>query len=333
MKTTTFLPLLLSLPMSLTACLGGSTSSVAEGEDQDIAELSASALPAVPARHAIILAHGFNASSTNQWSFFNVADTLRKAGNTVYVADVPPYSSVAVRAAHLSGFVDDALADGAEKVNIIAHSMGGLDARYLISSLGYGDVVASLTSISTPHQGSAVADVALDLLPSLGSADDAIDDLASLWGLTFSDVAGDSDVRAALSALAEASAPAFNRDNPDDPRVFYQSWAGVSSVGGISNPADRFACEGLLFGQGKADKMNAQLVPGAAFVAHGLQLRPNDGMATVEGAKWGQFRGCIRADHLDEVGQIRHTGPDARTGFDHLVFYRDITRDLAARGF
>lgn len=333
MKTTTFLPLLLALPLSLTACLGDSTSSVAEGEDQDAVELGASALPAVPARHAIILAHGFNASSSNQWSFFKVADTLRQAGNTVYVADVPPYSSVEERAVYLSGFVDDALIDGADKVNIVAHSMGGLDARFLISSLGYGDVVASLTTISTPHQGSAVADVALDLLPSLGFAEDAINDLASLWGLTFSDVAGDSDVRAALSALAEASAPAFNDDNPDDPRVFYQSWAGVSSVGGISNPADKRACQGLLPALSKADKMNAQLVPGAALVAHGLELRPNDGMATVESAKWGLFRGCIRADHLDEVGQVKHIGPDARTGFDHLAFYRDVTRDLAARGF
>jgi triacylglycerol lipase len=56
-------------------------------------------------------------------------------------------------------------------------------------------------------------------------------------------------------------------------------------------------------------------------------------MATVESAMWGTFRGCIPADHLDEVGQIRHDAPDAVTGFDHVQFYRDLAHDLAQRGF
>jgi len=74
-------------------------------------------------------------------------------------------------------------------------------------------------------------------------------------------------------------------------------------------------------------------VPGAAFVAHGWELRPNDGMATVESAKWGNFRGCIPADHLDEVGQVGHHGKLRWTGFDHLRFYRNVAFDLAAQGF
>ena len=45
-----------------------------------------------------------------------------------------------------------------EPVNLIAHSMGGLDARYLISRLGMADQVRSLTTISTPHRGSFMAD-------------------------------------------------------------------------------------------------------------------------------------------------------------------------------
>ena len=39
-----------------------------------------------------------------------------------------------------------------EKVNIIAHSKGGLDARYMISKLNMGEYVASLTMISSPHR-------------------------------------------------------------------------------------------------------------------------------------------------------------------------------------
>src|SRR5207249_8887306 len=43
-------------------------------------------------------------------------------------------------------------------VNIVAHSMGGLDARYAISQLGLGGRVASLITIGTPHLGTPLAD-------------------------------------------------------------------------------------------------------------------------------------------------------------------------------
>ena len=70
----------------------------------------------------------------------------------------------------------------------------------------------------------------------------------------------------------------------------------------------------------------------AGLTAHGWHLYPNDGMVRVESAKWGTFHGCIPADHLDEVGYEKE-GPDPRTGFDHLAFYRDVAAGLRARGF
>ena len=57
--------------------------------------------------------------------------------------------------AHVEGVLDR---HRAEKVHIIAHSMGGLDARLMIVELGMADRVASLTTIGTPHYGSPVAD-------------------------------------------------------------------------------------------------------------------------------------------------------------------------------
>ncbi len=285
-------------------------------------------------RFPIVLAHGFDASPTNRWGFNGVAQALEADGHIVEVASVPPYNSPEVRAMFLADHVDAVLErTGAEKVNIIAHSMGGLDTRVLVSGMGYGDRVASVTTISSPHRGTAVADVALGLVP--GAADTAIDALAKAWGRSFSDVAEDTDVRAALSALAEKNAPAFDADYPADGRVFYQSWAGVSSVFGIHNPKDSGACEGkmLVHDGASADKMDPTLVPMAALTAHGTRLLPNDGMATVESAKYGKFQGCIPADHLDEVGQPGDTGADKHTGFDHLRFYRNISFDLAQLGF
>jgi triacylglycerol lipase len=66
------------------------------------------------------------------------------------------------RSADLKAQVTDILkATGAAKVHIIAHSMGGLDARAMIARLGMADKVASLTTIGTPHHGSCFADVKL----------------------------------------------------------------------------------------------------------------------------------------------------------------------------
>ena len=283
-------------------------------------------------RLPVVLHHGFDASPTNRWGFFGVKEALEADGHEVFVTSVAPYNGVEVRAEQLAEQLDAILAEsGATQVNLLAHSMGGLDCRYLIATLGYGDRVASLTMISSPHQGSPVADLALGLLPE--KADNAVNALASAWGRRFSDFAEDSDLRAALAGISEERAPSFNTDNPDDTQVHYQSWAGVSSALGIWNPRDASACEGKSeVHDGFADVMDTTLLPMAAVVG-GISLRPNDGMVSVESAKRGDLRGCIPADHLDEVGQVADVGQDPFSGFDHLRFYRNVAFDLAAQGF
>lgn len=288
----------------------------------------------VQAHYPIILTHGFNAGREGSWSFNNVEEALVADGHTVYSAEVPAFASSADRARVLATQIDDVLEQtGAEKVNIVAHSMGGLDSRYAISGLGYGDRVASLTTISSPHRGSAVADVALKLIPGESPAD-VIDGLATIWSSTFNEIETDADVRAALASLSTFEMELFNEEQPNDARVYYQSWAGVSSVFGIDNPKDIELCEGkFLWHEGQSDVMNKLLVPMAAVLAPGFTFTPNDGMATVSSAKWGEFQGCIPADHYDEVGQIDNDGPDPHTGFDHIRFYRNIAYGLAARGY
>lgn len=291
------------------------------------AEIKAATLP-------IVLAHGFDASPSNRWGFYKVPEALIADGHVVYVAEVPPYHSVPTRAEHLAGWIDKALEEtGAAQVNLIAHSMGGLDARYVISAMGYGDRVATLTTISTPHHGSGVADFALKVLP--GVFDEKVNALAALWGRTYSEVSEEADLRAALAAISTDGVAAFNEDWADDERVLYQSWAGVSSVQGLPNTRrEAAACGGLdLRHPGTSDRMHASLVPMAAITAGGFDLTPNDGMVTVESAKWGTFRGCIPADHLDEVGQIKHEGADLDTGFDAVRFYRSVAAELSGWGY
>jgi triacylglycerol lipase len=297
-----------------------------------------------PTQFPIILAHGFNTSTTNFWRFNDVDIALANDGHEVILGSVPPFDTPQVRAGFLADQVDQLLADtGAEKVNLVCFSMGGIDCRFLVSpnGLDYGSKVASLTTLSSPHRGTFVADVATKVLPGTDHSA-AIDALATMFGKTFSEVADDSHVVAALQSMSEAAMVDFNAQIVDADGVFYQSWASFSSVGGLSNPdknAESRACTDaqgkvqMLRNPGTNDRMDALLVPAAAIVAHGTELRPNDGVSTVESAKWGLFRGCIPADHLDVVGQIDDVPPIPQTGYDYLRFFRNLAFDLAARGF
>lgn len=88
--------------------------------------------------------------------FRGVKKTLEEHGARVFACSVPPMASIELRAASLCKSLRELRCPSA---NIIAHSMGGLDARYLISKLGNeSPEIASLTTLSTPHRGSPIAD-------------------------------------------------------------------------------------------------------------------------------------------------------------------------------
>jgi triacylglycerol lipase len=302
-----------------------------------------------PTKYPILLAHGFNTSTTNFWRFNNVDKALRADGHKVALGSVPPFDTPQVRAAFLSQQIDDLMAaTGAHKVNLICFSMGGLDCRYLASPNGLdrGASIASITMISSPNHGSGIADATLGFLPGADHSK-LVDALASMWGLTFSDVAANSHLVAALQAMSERDMPHFNQTTPDAPGVIYESWAGFSHVGGATTSGieqsiakacrDSKGVTRMYRHAGTRDKMDPLLVASAAFVSHFDVLHPssalpNDGVSTVESAKWGTFRGCFPADHLDQVGQVNDGGMDKNTGFDYLNLYRKIAFDLAARG-
>lgn len=295
-----------------------------------------------PTRHPIVLVHGFAGSPTRNSFHADIVKALCRDGHAVYVAAQPPFQGVPDRARTLARLVDSVLAGTATsacgrpgakaaKVNLIAHSMGGLDCRYLVAGLGYGDRVASVLTVSTPHRGSGIADMALGLFAGIDDA--ALNALGEFAGRVVSsaELAKDAQLRAAFESLSEARAGSFNAAVTNDKRVAYQSWAGLSNVAGIPNPLDSGACEGKMLGfRGGFLRhiMHLSLKPIAAVVAHGVQLIPNDALVTVASAKWGTFRGCIPADHADEVGAFGLTWSE----FKYVDFYRVRAFELSASG-
>ncbi|MDX1429700.1 MAG: lipase, partial [Rhodothermales bacterium] len=117
--------------------------------------------PVIRTRHPVVLMHGFGllAGMRRGGHLYNAASYLRMHGVMAYAPNVVPYNTVAVRTGMwLERFTHVLSETGAEKLNLIAHSMGGLDARYLIAQCGLHDRVATLTTIATPHRGTHIAE-------------------------------------------------------------------------------------------------------------------------------------------------------------------------------
>jgi len=133
-----------------------------------------------------------------------IPDALRRDGHVVpEPPQLNPAGSVAERAQDLKNYLQDANRGDVfqKQVHIIAHSMGGLDSRFMISKLGMADRVLSLTTIGTPHHGSPIADIVVsgvdpilnEFMEHLGVDVQAVRDLTTDAGRRFNDEVPDAD--------------------------------------------------------------------------------------------------------------------------------------------
>lgn len=113
-------------------------------------------------QHPIVLVHGHSGfDSVLADYFYGVKSALSGVGATPYTPQVPGWESNEERGEVLLAYVEDLVATtGASKVNLVGHSQGGTTSRYVAAVRP--DLVASVTSIATPHFGSPVADVIKD---------------------------------------------------------------------------------------------------------------------------------------------------------------------------
>lgn len=211
-------------------------------------------------RYPIVLVHGlfgFDAVGAIEY-FRGVRANLERAGLKVHRVKLPMSASTRERAEVLARAIDGI----GEKVNIIAHSMGGIDARYAIRELHLGDRVASLVTIGTPHFGTPIAGLAAATVKRSGVAM-----LAKRLGFTLD----------ALDDLTVEQAREFNRAITDDGRVFY------ASVVTSATPS----------------KMSPALLATYALLR---KTGPNDGLVPTESMRWGEVILEIEGDHYAQVG-------------------------------
>jgi triacylglycerol lipase len=248
-------------------------------------------------RYPLVFCHGMLAFSTLRMQmpadanyFSPLRQFLSQRGFRVLFPQVAPTAGVAARAAELRDLI---LRWTEEPVNIIAHSMGGLDARYLITHLGMADRVRSLTTVSTPHRGTYIADW------FTAHFHHRIPLLLTLQALGFN-VDGFRDCRL-------AACQAFNATTPDMPGVQYFSYGGETPTARLS-PVLRRAWNILTPVEG-----------------------PNDGLVSVASARWGEYLGTVHADHFAQTPDAVMLRPGE--DFDSLGFFTRLVEDLARRGF
>ncbi len=240
-------------------------------------------------RYPIVLVHGFFGWGENDMLsyFFGVADDLRARGYEVFTTRVSPVNSMKARAEGLALEIN-AKYPG-QKINVIAHSQGGLDVRYLISTMGWGDRVAALVMVATPNRGTALADVVAGLIP--GFLQPWIDHIMNLLHMDFDGF---------TELTRDYVVNTFNPANPDDPRVAYFSY-----------PTDA------------RDFIYPLLIPTHALLT---QLEgPNDGVVGSESAEWGEVKDTQYADHWAVIGQPAGYGPYDHLAFYREV--ADFLRD------
>ncbi len=220
-----------------------------------------------PAPLPVVLVHGLfgfdriGMPGAKLHYFRGLAQHLESLGCEAHAVRLPPAASVPDRAALL---VEAITALPHDRVDVIAHSLGGLDARYALAKLGLASRVRSLVTIGTPHRGTPLADLATD--GALGIGRRAI----ARIGVPLH----------ALNWLTTAALERFNAEVLDDPSVRY-----ACVVGGLRDPRTPIALA---------------IAPAHAYLRR--IAGANDGLVPVSSQYWGETLAEIEADHFAQIG-------------------------------
>ena len=240
--------------------------------------------------------------------FRGIPQHLREHGYTVHTPLVHPTASISIRAKQILDYLDEQAID--EPVHIVAHSMGGLDARYLASpnGLDQGHRILTITTIGTPHYGTRIASLAwfcgmyrLSILRPIPSVNlHKLDDETQ----RFYREIRDSEWTGLYELTPIFLKASFNPGILDHPNVHYFSFAG--KMVGIDG-APLWAPLALQWAY-------LRVMEGA-----------NDGLVSIDSCKWRQFVRVLPASHQDLIG---HLYPRTKIPFNRFDFYRELVEGL-----
>lgn len=169
--------------------------------------------------YPIVLAHGaagFDELFGVLEYWYGIPSSLASGGARVYVTTVSQLNSTEVRGEQLLAQVEQIVAiTGEPRVHLIGHSHGGLDVRYVASVRP--DLVASVTSVGSPHKGAELADFIRAGIAEGSPSEALLAALGDAFGAALGLLAGTSDPQdalATLDSLTSVGAAAFNASHP-----------------------------------------------------------------------------------------------------------------------
>ncbi len=242
-------------------------------------------------------------------------DYLRSQGAAVYAPTKTATQSNEYRAGELKTKINLWMAaNGYSKVNIIGHSQGGLDSRYMIANLGMASKVRIYTSLCSPHRGSPVADLVNVIIPDWlkPSVNIVLGALVKLvWG------GSNQNAVAALKSLTTEGMASFNSYTPNASTVKYYSYGShMTWADPIQHP--------LMF------ILHPIMAIGGMMKGLGAD---NDGLVNIASAKWGTWKGepsyafwVSGVDHL-EASNTLYSG---QTWFDVQGFFLKMASNAKA---
>ncbi|MCC7442037.1 MAG: hypothetical protein IT285_10400 [Bdellovibrionales bacterium] len=249
-------------------------------------------------KHPLVLIHGLGAKRQMAFVeyFWGIPHWLEEVGNRVFQPDLSLWHTLETRGTQLKEQIEKEF-PGESKVNLLGHSMGGVDARFVVSKLGLGHRVASVTTIGTPNQGTSLADIAGGLLP-----DDlfhSAERLANRLGLSHEGFLqlGARNFKRTLSA-----------ELSDAPGVAYFSATSVIRKPVLKTSLPLFWLTERILRRSEGE---------------------NDGFVSAQSARHGTDIGTWVGDHYGQIGQIMGRS----RGLDHFDLFGTVMKRLHREGF
>ncbi len=260
-------------------------------------------------RYPIIMLHGIGFRDLQYFNYWGrIPKELSRNGASVYYGHQEAWGTIENNALTIKKTIEKVLLENhCDKVNIIAHSKGGLDARYLISGLHMDNQIASLTTISTPHRGSELLGI-LNRLP-----DSVYRFISSLFDRTYRKLGDQNpDCYHASKQLSSKFCESFNEKYKDSPNVYYQSYASYVKH---------------TFGD------NLLSIPYLLMFLAGASK--NDGLVSIESAQWGNFKKVFASTGRRGIshGDMIDLKREDYKGFDVIEAYIQIVAELKKSGY
>lgn len=261
----------------------------------------------VTLKYPVLLCHGYGALATllKPSPLYDAAMLMRTHNVPAFAPNIVPYATIETRAEGWARVIEKLLEKlDADRINIVAHSMGGLDIRHALAKLDIAGSTESLTTVCTPHRGTSLAELALKTPDTIR---DKIGDFLDWMGNNLYPRTESDSLGSVEQLTRQYITEVFNPSIPDPEDIPCYSF--TSAVGrGTDHPI----------------MVITRYQNNFIYEEEGI----NDGFVSVESGKWGEH---IKTGSISHLEQINLRIKDDRKDL-FKTFWLDVIKMLEEKG-